>query len=1130
MAPLFRKVLQRSAAARTRRLSHNSFAIAPERLEQRIALAADTISRPPLVPATGLYVDASRIGPTPIVFSKSEIVGNDVKSFVIASVANGVVEKFDFASNTWRDVSTKPTSGNPSELMSLLTGRVIRQGDQMRWRPAVGDNSATRKAFEIIGWDDGSSFVPPAPDAVPSAVRDVAVVPNGAGELTVSWNAPETGSVANYTVRTTITEVAFPLSGSEIGPNSETTGALISTSNRSLIVANVPPPRHDTISVITVSVIASNSEGASSDAIESVWVSAPIAQMATWAEQVVDVTAQTTTVEDVVIGASNTAWWLSGLPTGTVSEWLPAALLTVRRELFNQSPTVEPVQRWSDGQLIGHLRPFDAEGEELSFTVLVHPENGTLELDESGGYTYTPNPTTQGGELTASVAPADSFVLGVSDPAGGRNLLDPAASGTTTVPLGLANLFGDDVGPDGSVPAGDLTGKDLAGANLAGVNLAGATLTGSDLTLANLNSADLTGADVSGANLTKASLNGTNLTAVGGLAAANLTNANLSGVVIQPFPSILELQAAYRNRTTTVQGVVNTYLNRIQIYNVGLNAVGQISPDLAGQIFLVQDLINGGATPAQFPLLGVPVLVKDSYDVQGMYTTNGASILNLAGPDAAVFPPPLAGATGFIAKADAAAVATLRRAGAIILGKTNMATWAGSTTNGWDNAHGAVYNAYVGPGNILLAAGGSSSGSGVATAANFAMFTMGGETGGSIRTPSTLNGVVGLKTSTGLIASAGTWPLVTAQDVLGPIGRSVTDVAITMNALVRPSDVTTNAWVGSAYYPLGGPQPGAIGTGLGEGSDPTSFGLTVSTGTRPADYTAFLSSTALVGKKFVIPSSIVREGDLANEGKAFDGFIQGEVYDNFMQQVAILRAQGAEVVTMDIPAEQIWLSTPKPNDAWKGATTAFYLQQQIDRYGNPVIQNVAQLATALSSGFQAGSGFLGFPPLNDASLKNAGSVTNDILSAQQSPQLPITSSLDAIQGLTAMTRLRESLERWMTDNGVAALIAPTLGETNPFYLIDKRTGYDYVVERFEVDILGQPAVTVPSGMISVPGIPSSGLWTGIQFIGRLAGEAPLLGFAYDYEQATQYSRLSPPDLAFFTTPKPGTPGMPAITG
>ena len=93
----------------------------------------------------------------------------------------------------------------------------------------------------------------------------------------------------------------------------------------------------------------------------------------------------------VVVGFFDTASrWLSSLPANPVSEWLSGALLLVRRTWFNESPTVSPVQQWSDGQLHGHLRARDAEGEQLSYSVLVAPENGSLELDQHGFYKYTP--------------------------------------------------------------------------------------------------------------------------------------------------------------------------------------------------------------------------------------------------------------------------------------------------------------------------------------------------------------------------------------------------------------------------------------------------------------------------------------------------------------------------------------------------------------------------------------------------------------------------------------------------------------------------------------------------------------------------------------------------------------------
>ena len=189
-----------------RRRRHRDLKV--ESLEPRIALAADTISRPALEAATGLYVDPSMMGPAPIVFGKSEIVGNDVKSFVVTSVANGVVEKWNTARNAWVDVSTKPTSSNPRELMSLLAGRVIHRGDQLRWLPAAGDTAAARKAFEIIGWDDGTELQPTS-SAAPTAVQNLAATPTGVGQLTLAWDAPATGTPTSYTVTMTATTTSY---------------------------------------------------------------------------------------------------------------------------------------------------------------------------------------------------------------------------------------------------------------------------------------------------------------------------------------------------------------------------------------------------------------------------------------------------------------------------------------------------------------------------------------------------------------------------------------------------------------------------------------------------------------------------------------------------------------------------------------------------------------------------------------------------------------------------------------------------------------------------------------------------------------------------------------------------------
>ena len=159
MRRLFQNRFRRASHGRRRSLA-GSPVTSLEKLEPRLALAGD-VSRPLLEATTRLYMDPSMHGPQPVVMGKSQVVGHDVKSFVISKVpAGSVVEKLDTATNTWVDVSTKPTSSNPRELLRLLQNRLIQQGDSLRWTPKSGAESSVQQAFEMIGWDDGSELSP----------------------------------------------------------------------------------------------------------------------------------------------------------------------------------------------------------------------------------------------------------------------------------------------------------------------------------------------------------------------------------------------------------------------------------------------------------------------------------------------------------------------------------------------------------------------------------------------------------------------------------------------------------------------------------------------------------------------------------------------------------------------------------------------------------------------------------------------------------------------------------------------------------------------------------------------------------------------------------------------------------
>ena len=186
--------------------------------------------------------------------------------------------------------------------------------------------------------------------------------------------------------------------------------------------------------------------------------------------------------------------------------------------------------------------------------------------------------------------------------------------------------------------------------------------------------------------------------------------------------SIADVHAAFDAGALTSTKLTQLYLNRVSTYNSdgAFNAVPVLNPDALSEAARLDQLWNQGEILG--PLHGIPVVIKDSFNVEGLPTSNG-----------------LAAFTSLTAQNDAFSVAKLRDAGAIILGKANMSTWAGSIDGNPSEAYGRVLNPYsqgpIQPDGELdlqnfLIPGGSSSGSGVSVASSFAMLAMGGETGG----------------------------------------------------------------------------------------------------------------------------------------------------------------------------------------------------------------------------------------------------------------------------------------------------------------------------------------------------------------------------------------------------------------
>jgi amidase len=207
--------------------------------------------------------------------------------------------------------------------------------------------------------------------------------------------------------------------------------------------------------------------------------------------------------------------------------------------------------------------------------------------------------------------------------------------------------------------------------------------------------------------------------------------------------SIQDLQAAMTARQLTSVQLVQFYLDRIAAYDQagpGLNSVLYVNPNaLADARALDAERRRRGP---RGPLHGIPVLLKDNFDTMDMPTTGGALALS-----------------GIMPKADAFQVKKLRQAGVVILGKVNLHELAlGLTTI--SSLGGQTLDPY----DLTRAPGGSSGGSGVAVAANFAPFAMGTDTSGSIRIPSSHNSIVGLRPSSGLSSRAGIIPFNHTQD------------------------------------------------------------------------------------------------------------------------------------------------------------------------------------------------------------------------------------------------------------------------------------------------------------------------------------------------------------------------------
>jgi len=317
-----------------------------------------------------------------------------------------------------------------------------------------------------------------------------------------------------------------------------------------------------------------------------------------------------------------------------------------------------------------------------------------------------------------------------------------------------------------------------------------------------------------------------------GLASLSFLQGASAATIDLPNATIEDIQTAYKSGTLSAEKLTQLYLKRIEAYDKQgpkINAVILLNPNALQEAKALD--AERKSKGLRSPLHGIPIVLKDNFDTFDLQTTAGSSLLK-----------------GSVPLDDAFVVKKLRAAGAIILAKVNLSEFAsgGGAPNGFSSMGGQTLN----PHDLTKGPAGSSGGTGAAIAATFAQFGLGTDTGGSIRGPSSANGIVGLKPTHGLLSRDGIVPLALSFDTGGPMARSVYDIAVSLGVMtgVDTADAATQKSAGKFH----------------------------------TDYTQFLKRGSLKGARI---------------GVARDFFKQSEETDRVMEAaIAKLKELGADIV------------------------------------------------------------------------------------------------------------------------------------------------------------------------------------------------------------------------------------------
>jgi amidase len=519
--------------------------------------------------------------------------------------------------------------------------------------------------------------------------------------------------------------------------------------------------------------------------------------------------------------------------------------------------------------------------------------------------------------------------------------------------------------------------------------------------------------------------------------------------------TVAGLQAKMAAGTMTSEQLTRYYLQRILALDQngpGVNAVIELNPDAIRIAEQMDDLRRRGKVLG--PLHGIPVLIKDNIDTGDRMQTSAGSLALVGRP----------------ALTDSTVAAKLRAGGAVILGKTNLSEWANfrsfESISGWSGRGGQTNNPY----GINRNPCGSSSGSGAASSANFAVLALGSETDGSIVCPSNANGVVGIKPTVGLTSRAGVVPISHTQDTVGPLARTVADAAAALGVIQ------------SQAYDGRDPATGGVPLGWKGRARPTNI---------PADYTQFLNPKGLQGARL----GVTRAGL-----GGFDPLVPTPqpVLDAFEAAVEALTASGATVIDLDAAG---FTFPPADGESlvldfdFRGDVKAYFAT----RAGVPVAGGTLQSAID----FNNAHADVEMPFFNQDVFDQAESLAP----GPDDPQ-PVFGGMTYNQAL--------EIDRLAGVNGIDAALkqfnldAVVSATDNPAWATDLVYGDHFIFGTSGLAAPpGYPIVQVPAGMVF--GVP-----LGISFFGTAFSEPTLIKLASGFEAATMIRSKNLPTFAPMT--------------